>query len=153
MSYRILFSGIERPLESILFHAFHPQCKAITFPIHALHDGAVVISEDEQPGAEEIKLHLGFDNGDQTIDGFPYIHWLTVQIDCAAITLGSKHTQARNPASNRAMVSGSTGLKYSSTEPQGNIKRHCTVDELVFVFGVEVEASLTSVKLEALLIK
>lgn len=77
------------PLESVFLHALHPQRKTITFPIHTLHNGAVVVAEHEQPRAKRIELHLGLNDRHQTIDGFSHIDGLFVQVDRTALTLGS----------------------------------------------------------------
>ena len=77
------------PLKTIFLHALHPQREAITFPIHTLNDGAVVVAEHKQPRAERIKIHLSFDDRDKAIDSLPHIDRLFVQINRTAITLGS----------------------------------------------------------------
>ena len=66
------------PLEPRLLQSFHPQGKAIAFPVNALHKGTAVITEHKQTGTEWVELHLRLDDRDQAIDRLSHVNRLPV---------------------------------------------------------------------------
>src|SRR5690606_18364725 len=108
------FFRIGLGLEAFGLQTLEPQAKAIALPVEDLHPIAGLVEEDEQHRIEHGHLDIQLHQGRQTINGFPEVDRLWIEVDGFDLGVWTHHDGAplgkREPSIRKRSVQVKVGF-------------------------------------------